>query len=58
MGTAQGQLEFPARAAMNVGVSRDDIAAIVLQVSVCAGLPACRNAMTAAKAAFRAAQGS
>lgn len=54
MGTAPGQLEFHMRAAMNVGVSREEIVEIVLQVSVYAGVPACMNAITAAKAAFAA----
>ncbi len=57
MGTAQGQLEFHMRAAMNSGVSRKEIIEIVLQVSVYAGVPACMNAITAAKAAFQAAEG-
>lgn len=56
MGTAQSQLEFHVRAAMNVGVSREEIVEIVLQVSVYAGVPACMNAITAAKAAFRTAE--
>lgn len=54
MGTAQGQLEFHVRAAMNAGVSREEIIEIVLQVSVYAGVPACMNAITAAKKAFEA----
>lgn len=52
MGTAQGQLEFHMRAAMNSGVSRKEIIEIVLQASVYAGVPACMNAITAAKKAF------
>lgn len=52
MGTAQGQLEFHMRAAMNTGVTREEIVEIVLQVSVYAGVPAAMNAITAAKAAF------
>lgn len=55
MGTAQGQLEFHMRAAMNTGVSREEIVEVVLQVSVYAGVPACMNAITAAKKAFGAA---
>ncbi|PHQ70189.1 MAG: carboxymuconolactone decarboxylase [Paracoccus sp.] len=55
MGTAQGQLEFHIRAAMNTGVSREEIVEIVLQVSVYAGVPACMNAITATKKAFEAA---
>ncbi|MDT8894608.1 carboxymuconolactone decarboxylase family protein [Halomonas sp. I1] len=54
MGTAQGQLEFHLRAALNTGVTREEIVEIVLQVAVYAGIPAAMNAMSAAKAAFRA----
>ncbi|WP_417818284.1 carboxymuconolactone decarboxylase family protein [Tritonibacter scottomollicae] len=43
------------RAAMNSGVRRGEIVEIVLQVSVYAGVPACMNAITAAKKAFEAA---
>lgn len=53
MGTAQGQLEFHMRAALNVGVTREEIVEIVLQVSVYAGVPACMNAITVAKNAFQ-----
>ncbi|MBB3231324.1 carboxymuconolactone decarboxylase family protein [Halomonas stenophila] len=54
MGTAPGQLEFHLRAAMHTGVTREEIVEIVLQVAVYAGIPAAMNAMSAAKAAFRA----
>ncbi|WP_375262847.1 carboxymuconolactone decarboxylase family protein [Palleronia sp.] len=54
MGTAQGQLEFHMRAALNVGVTREEVVEIVLQVSVYAGVPACMNAITAAREAFEA----
>jgi 4-carboxymuconolactone decarboxylase len=53
MGTAPGQLEFHMRAALNTGVSRQEIVEIVLQVAVYAGIPAAMNAITAAKSAFR-----
>lgn len=53
MGTAPGQLEFHIRAAMNTGVTRDEIIEIVLQVAVYAGIPAAMNAITAAKSAFQ-----
>jgi 4-carboxymuconolactone decarboxylase len=53
MGTAPGQLEFHIRAAMNTGVTREEIVEIVLQVSVYAGVPACMNAISAAKKAFQ-----
>ncbi|WP_299986134.1 carboxymuconolactone decarboxylase family protein [uncultured Ruegeria sp.] len=54
MGTAPSQLEFHIRAAMNTGVTREEIVEIVLQVSVYAGVPACMNAIIAAKKAFQA----
>lgn len=41
------------RAAMNRGVSREEIVEILLQVSVYAGVPACMNPITAAKKAFK-----
>lgn len=54
MGTAPGQLDFHMRAALNTGVTREEITEIVLQVSVYAGVPACMSAITAAKKAFQA----
>ncbi|MBK5933706.1 4-carboxymuconolactone decarboxylase [Rhodovulum imhoffii] len=54
MGTAPGQLDFHMRAAMNTGVTREEIVEIVLQVAVYAGVPACMNAITSAKKAFAA----
>lgn len=58
MGTAPGQLEFHVRAALNTGVTRDEIVEIVFQVSVYAGVPACMNAISAAKKAFQAVEES
>lgn len=55
MGTAPGQLEFHCRAALNVGVTREELVEIMLQVSVYAGVPACMNGLAAARAAFEAA---
>ncbi|MDO5632333.1 MAG: carboxymuconolactone decarboxylase family protein [Paracoccus sp. (in: a-proteobacteria)] len=52
MDTAPGQLEFHIRAALNTGVTREEITEIILQVSVYAGVPACMNAITAAKKAI------
>lgn len=52
MGTAPGQLEFHMRAALNVGVTREEILEIVLQMAVYAGVPACMNGLAAAKKAF------
>lgn len=54
MGNAPGQLEFHIRAALNVGVSREEIIEILLQIAVYAGVPACMNGVSAAKKAFAA----
>ena len=52
MGTASGQLDFHMRAAMNTGVSRQEIVEIVYQVAVYAGVPAAMNAIASAKKTF------
>lgn len=57
MGTAEGQLELHVRAAINTGVTREEIVEIILQVSVYAGASACMNAITAAKRASIATEG-
>ncbi|MGO3130319.1 MAG: carboxymuconolactone decarboxylase family protein [Alcaligenes sp.] len=54
MGTAPSQLEFHIRAALNVGVTRDEIIEVLLQIAVYAGVPACMNGITAAETAFAA----
>ncbi|WP_421726280.1 carboxymuconolactone decarboxylase family protein [Bauldia sp.] len=54
MGTAPEQLEFHIGAAMNVGVSREEIIEIMLQMAVYAGVPAFMNGITAARKAFAA----
>jgi len=54
MGTASEQLEFHIRAALNVGVSREEIIEILLQIAVYAGVPACMNGISAARRAFAA----
>jgi len=54
MGNAPEQLEFHIRAAMNVGVSREEIIEILLQIAVYAGVPACMNGISAARKAFAA----
>ena len=56
LGTAPGQLEFHVRAALNTGVTREEIIEIVLQVSVYAGVPACMNAITAVKKVLAASK--
>lgn len=58
MGTAPGQLEFHIRAALNVGVTRDEVVEIIMQMAVYAGVPAAMNGVAAAKAAFAARDSS
>ncbi|GAB2787547.1 carboxymuconolactone decarboxylase family protein [Halomonas shantousis] len=52
MGTAPAQLEFHIRAALNTGVSREEIIEILLQMAVYAGVPACMNGVAAARKAL------
>ncbi|MEM8587777.1 MAG: carboxymuconolactone decarboxylase family protein [Pseudomonadota bacterium] len=54
MGTAPAQLEFHIRAAMNVGVTREEIIEIILQMAVYAGVPAFMNGIAVAKKVFAA----
>ncbi|HBP31210.1 MAG: carboxymuconolactone decarboxylase family protein [Advenella sp.] len=54
MGTASSQLEFHIRAALNVGVTREEVIEILLQIAVYAGVPACMNGITATELAFDA----
>lgn len=56
MGTAPGQLEFHIRAALNVGVTKEQIIEIMLQMAVYAAVPACMNGIAAAKRAFAASE--
>ena len=50
MGTAPGQLEFHMRAALHVGVTREELVETVLQMAVYAGVPACMNGVRALRA--------
>lgn len=52
MGTAQSQLEFHIRAALNVGVTKEEVVEILLQMAVYAGVPACMNGVAAARRVF------
>nr|WP_297461628.1 carboxymuconolactone decarboxylase family protein [uncultured Halomonas sp.] len=52
IGTAQGQLEFHMRGALNVGVSKEELLEIVIQMAIYAGVPACMNGITAYRAAL------
>lgn len=52
MSTAPAQLEFHIRAALNVGVTREEIIEIILQMAVYAGVPAFMNGISAARKVF------
>ncbi|MEM7711907.1 MAG: carboxymuconolactone decarboxylase family protein [Pseudomonadota bacterium] len=52
MGTATPQLKVHIGAALNVGLTREEIVEVFLQVSVYAGFPAAINAVMAAKEVF------
>ncbi len=54
METAPGQLEVRMRGALNAGVTREKLVEIVFHMSVYAGVPACVNALNAAKIALEA----
>lgn len=52
MGNARPQLEVHIEAGLNVGLSRDEIVEILMQMSVYAGFPAALNGLAAAKEVF------
>ena len=52
MGTAQPQLKVHIAAGLNVGLTRDEITEILMQMAVYAGFPAALNAIFAAKEVF------
>jgi 4-carboxymuconolactone decarboxylase len=54
LGAATPQLEVHIKAALNCGVSREEIVAIFMQMSVHAGFPAAHNGLLAAKRVFAA----
>jgi len=58
MGTAQEQLEFHMRGALNVGVSKEELLEIVIQMAVYAGVPACMNGITAYRSALNSQSNS
>ncbi|MDP5211009.1 carboxymuconolactone decarboxylase family protein [Microbulbifer sp. 2205BS26-8] len=49
LGTAMPQLELHMRAALNVGVTKDELIEIVIQMAIYVGVPACMNAITVYK---------
>lgn len=54
MGTATPQLKVHIEAALNVGLSREEITEIIMQMAVYAGFPAALNGLMAAKDVFDA----
>ena len=52
MGNATPQLKVHIHAALNVGVTRDEIIETIMQMSVYAGFPAALNGLMAAKEVF------
>ncbi|WP_328587476.1 carboxymuconolactone decarboxylase family protein [Algihabitans albus] len=54
MGTATPQLKVHIEAGLKVGLSRDEIVEIVMQMAVYAGFPAALNGLQAAKEVFAA----
>lgn len=56
MGNAQPQLKVHLQAGLNVGLSRDEIVEILMQMAVYAGFPAALNGLFAAKEVFAALQ--
>jgi 4-carboxymuconolactone decarboxylase len=57
MGTATPQLKVHIEAGLNVGLSRDEIIEVLMQMSVYAGFPAALNGLFAAKEVFKSLDG-
>ena len=58
MGTAAPQLKVHIEAGLNVGLSRNEITEIIMQMAVYAGFPAALNGLFAAKEVFAQRAGS
>ena len=54
MGNAAPQLKVHLRAALNVGVTRQEIVEVIMQMAVYAGFPAALNGLMAAREVFSA----
>lgn len=54
MGNAVPQLKVHIQGALNVGVSRDEVVEVIMQMAVYAGFPAALNGLFAAKEVFAA----
>ena len=54
MGTARPQLEVHINAGLNVGLTRQEITEVLIQMAVYVGFPAALNGLAAARSAFAA----
>ena len=54
MGTAPAQLKVHVAAGLNVGITRDEIVEVMMQMAVYAGFPAALNGLFVAKEVFAA----
>ncbi len=52
MGTAAPQLKVHIRAGLNVGLNREEVIEIIMQMAVYAGFPAALNGLAVAREAF------
>ncbi|MTI15708.1 carboxymuconolactone decarboxylase family protein [Rhodobacteraceae bacterium RKSG542] len=52
LGNAQPQLKVHIQSALNLGISKEEVIEILMQMSVYAGFPAALNALATAKEAF------
>lgn len=56
LGNAAPQLKVHIQGALNVGVTRDEVVEVIMQMAVYAGFPAALNGLTAAKEVFAASE--
>jgi 4-carboxymuconolactone decarboxylase len=56
MGNAEPQLKVHLRAALNVGVTREEIVEVIMQMAVYAGFPSALNGLAAARDVFAVAE--
>ena len=57
LGNAAPQLKVHIQGALNVGVTRNEVVEVIMQMAVYAGFPAALNGLTAAKEVFAADEG-
>jgi 4-carboxymuconolactone decarboxylase len=58
LGNATPQLKVHLQAALNVGVTREEIVEVLMQMAVYAGFPAALNGLAAAREVFAGAEAS